>query len=234
MTAPVSVLALSFGSFPQVDRLNRRFVPGHQKLKLTLEIDLRAVAAGIEPGRLGEALAASVPTLGEHSCRGDDRAGGALAGGVDRAAGFAHLLEHVIIDLLHYTARMRTCSGITCGHRDPPSRFDLFVEAPDRALARLCVATGVEMVEEGLRGVPPAAVYRRVALLARYLHANPRSRITEPAAAGIIEAGNAAAVESLRVLGEAGFIHEIDMCVNFSGTPSWMKTIEADLEASPS
>lgn len=227
MTSPVRVLALTFGTFPEVDRLNPRFAPGHRKLKLTLDIDPEAVADGVDPRKLPEALVSHLPTLGEHACRGDD-------GEVDRAAELAHLLEHVLIDLIHYTARMRSCSGITCGYREPATRFDLFVEATDPALARLCASLGVEMVDGMLRGMSLSSVTRHAAVLARYLHDHPHCRITEPAAAGIIDTGHAAAAETLRVLGDAGFIHETEMCVNFSGTPSWVKEMDSELDTSSS
>jgi hypothetical protein len=85
------------------------------------------------------ALAKLLPTLSQHKCCEQwentplylQETEGVSVKWVGEVADVAHLVEHVIVDLQCAISGMRKCSGITCGHKDPENRFDLFLQCTD-------------------------------------------------------------------------------------------------------
>ncbi|MEW5701522.1 MAG: hypothetical protein AB1792_04755 [Candidatus Zixiibacteriota bacterium] len=130
---------IQYARVPQIRMLNHNFRPERRHLVVTLDVE------GYDPPRTNgfltiyQALAGLFPTLSRHSCCEQwentplflhTQQGVALKW-VGEVADVAHLVEHVIVDLQCAVSGMRLCSGITCGHRVPENRFDLFVECVD-------------------------------------------------------------------------------------------------------
>jgi hypothetical protein len=119
--------------------LNHNFRPECRHLVVTLDVE------GYDPPATNgfltiyRALSDLFPTLSKHSCCEQwentplylNEEPGVSLKWVNEAADVAHLVEHVIVDLQVAVSGMRICSGITCGHREPENRFDLFVECAD-------------------------------------------------------------------------------------------------------
>jgi len=227
--AVIEVLGLSFGGFPAVTPLNPRFLPGHDRLKLTLEIRPPGRPGSLPVSarrRLLSRLQRVFPALARHRCCGDHAIDDSLLlGGVapgcglpptDAMVDIAHLLEHLVIDFQHHIAAMRRCSGITCGHAGRLSRFDLFVESPDRGTSRLSVALAVAIMNDLLAGHPLDPVYERVVGLARRFRAVPRGVIDDATVRRWC--GDAPrAARALEFLIEMEFVGEVETSINYSG-----------------
>ena len=65
---------------------------------------------------------------------------------VGEVADIAHLAEHVIVDLIVAISSTQLCSGITCGHRHPENRFDLFIECAHLHLGVFAANYAVYMI----------------------------------------------------------------------------------------
>jgi len=133
------IRSIQYARVPQIRMLNHNFRPERKHLVVTLDVE------GYHPPETNgfltiyHALAALFPTLARHTCCEEwentplylhEQRGVAIKW-VDEVADVAHLVEHVIVDLQCAVSGMRLCSGITCGHRSPENRFDLFVECID-------------------------------------------------------------------------------------------------------
>jgi hypothetical protein len=214
---PVEVVRLEFGRFPEVDRLNPRFVPERERLKLTLDVRTSPHAAQPTAASLLEPLGSLLPNLRRHRCGDASRISeitlkrtrvGDPTG--EDAADVAHLIEHIIIDFQHSIAEMRTCSGVTCGYETPVHRYDVFVESPGQRVSRLCIALACEMMNGLLKGSGPDPLYDRVVRLAQRLHRQgclPLPDIDEQLSV------------ALRVLRDLRFAQEMKTSINFSSVP---------------
>ena len=226
--AAIEVVSLEFGAFPEITRLNPRFVAGHQRLKLTLDVKLPARPADVNPPAFVEALKDMLPSLARHRCCGDNqihetfftraRRRACAIRETDETVDVAHLLEHLVIDFQHYIADMRICSGVTCGYESPRHRYDIFIESPGQNVSHLCVEVARALMKDLLRGGPPDPIYARVVKLAHQFHQNPGRPISPPAAAGVLGDGPRTA-EALHILREMNFIREIETSINFSRVP---------------
>ena len=213
---------MEFGLFAEISPLNPRFIAGHERLKLTLEVRLPEIATAVPPAAFVKALEDLFPGLALHRCCGENRIHETLfMQEPDDIVDIAHLLEHLIIDFQHAIADMSACSGITCGYESPRCRYDIFVESPARKVSELCVAVASALMNELLRGRAPDSMYARVVKLARWFNGHPGSRISSAAAARFLhgEARHPDAVRVLGVLRDMGFIAEIETSMNFSRMP---------------
>ncbi|HEY3175466.1 MAG TPA: hypothetical protein VGK94_06855 [Candidatus Polarisedimenticolia bacterium] len=225
---PMALIGLTFGTFPEVTALNKRFVPGQRRLKLTLDVHLGAGTAHASPSSLIEGLERICPSLSRHVCCGDNRiqetffdAGrrpSCAMREVDDTVDTAHLLEHLIIDFQHGIADMRVCSGVTCGYRAPEHRYDLFVESPDERVSRLGVALAMDLMNGLLRGVPADPLYAKIVRLARHVYRGPDRTVTPRSTSSALE-GDRQSLSALLSLAELGFLREIEASMNFSGMP---------------
>ncbi|HKY32186.1 MAG TPA: hypothetical protein VJV23_06595 [Candidatus Polarisedimenticolia bacterium] len=221
---PIEVLRLEFGRFPEISRLNPRFVERNERFKLTLDVRAARGQGSSPPALLG-ALESMLPSLSRHRCAGGGRLREIVLKrprrgerSAEDAADIAHLLEHVIIDFQHFVAEMRICSGVTCGYESPRHRFDVFVETPGRPVSRLCVTLACELLNSLLKGAQPDPLCLKVVKLARAVHARgpqPLSAADGAAALG----GDPQSAEALAVLRELRFVEEIELSLNFSRVP---------------
>lgn len=130
---------IQYARVPQIRLLNHNFRPERKHLVVTLDVD------GYQPPSTNDfltiyhGLSDLFPTLHKHSCCEEwentplflNEEEGVAIKWVNEPADVAHLVEHVIVDMQCAISGMRICSGITCGHRSPENRFDLFVECED-------------------------------------------------------------------------------------------------------
>lgn len=223
---PVEITGLTFGTFAEVSALNRRFIPGHPRLKLTVDLDLSARVPGATPALFMPGLSRLLPSLERHTCCGHGRIEDTFISGTrvptclteepDDAIEIAHLLEHLIIDFQHGVADMRSCSGITCGYKTPITRYDLFVETPDERVGRFCVSLACELMNRLLLGEEPFPSCASVLNLARRVFLAAGASLTSP----VNTLGDDThAADALRRLLASGFLTEVAMAINFSGVP---------------
>ncbi len=180
------ILQVLYAKFPEVDLFNPKFVPGSDRLKVTLEMD------GWESPHpctddLIEKLLVLFPTLREHKCNWeyltaeeDGCEETQLQIGIQEFGGFediAHLVEHLIIDLQHSIAGMRLCSGVTCCYQDLLERYDIFVESPDRRTGYLAAFLAVEALSRFLTEREVDLQYGKVIDYARFFHKHPSLKI---------------------------------------------------------
>ena len=231
---PVEIAGLWFGLFTEITALNRRFIPGHPRLKLTVDLNLTERKPGASPALFLASLERLLPSLGRHSCCGHARIDETFFGRSDGspsrfheadtrhqpddAVDIAHLLEHLIIDFQHGIADMRACSGITCGHKTPITRYDLFIETPDERVGRVCVALACNLMNEMLLGGDPSPVYATILRLARHVFLSDGAAFTTSQSTAAL-GGDRHAADALVSLLAAGFVKEIPMAINFSRVP---------------
>jgi len=226
---------VEFGLFDEITALNPRFIAGHERLKLTMEVRLPAFATAIPTAGFVQSLEQLFPGLALHRCCGENKLHETLFNPLiendrhsddavrqpDDFVDVAHLFEHLVIDFQHAIANMGACSGITCGYETPRSRYDIFVESPARGVSELCVGMAWVLMNELMRGRTPDAVYAGVVKLARWFHMHPGNRASSASAARFLH-GDARARDTMRVLSflhDMGFIAEIESSMNFSRTP---------------
>jgi len=223
----IEVRDLLFGDFPQVTPLNPDFVPGVKRLKMTLSISEGSANGGIS--EYVEALTGFLPSLSFHRCCGDNSLKESfferdqrrhcsvkeMDGGVD----LAHLVEHVLIDVQHYIARMRTCSGVTCAWSTPRDCYDIFVECVDEKVGRTAAGIAVDLVEDLLAGRRPNPRYLCLIQAARVACDHSGWPI-EPRLGPLIASwGRPLVGEAVADLRSNGFLREARVSFNFSGRP---------------
>lgn len=153
------------GLFPEASPLHPGFVPGLERVRMTLDLG-EGIRGGRGPlpaaGR--EAILGLCPRLAEHDCGAGDEIRLLLGlpaetsppapsgASTEEGLAVAHLVEHVAIELIVAVTGARRCSGVTCAHRDRPDRFDIFVESPDPLAGRAAAVLAAAIVRDLLLG----------------------------------------------------------------------------------
>jgi hypothetical protein len=172
----LQVISALYGGFPEVRRLNPEFIPGMRRLKLTIRIPAGDNLPSAET--LFGILQKPFPSLGRHRCCGANSIGetfftrgqrqGCSIQEWDPGVDLAHLLEHLIIDIQHFIARMKICSGVTCAYREPRDMYDIFVECPDEKVGLLSASIAVGLVSDLLAMGPADPHYRCIMEVSRH------------------------------------------------------------------
>jgi hypothetical protein len=220
----IQVVATQFGSFPEITPLNPMLAAGGTLLKLTVRVDWHP---GDAVRRLRDAehrLAAAAPSLGLHQCRGPHQyrlfqEGQAVPDGAafEPALALAHLFEHVIIDAVAYVTEAPRVSGLTGERGDVRLTFDVFVECPDRVVAKVATQLCRSWVEEVLSGESLDGGVRRTLELARRLYRERPAAVDAAAAAHTLGLPVEDTEETLVTLVHAGFAREEPTTLNLSG-----------------
>jgi hypothetical protein len=177
----LEIKEISYGEFGEISTLNPRFKPGSKKVKIVL--DVHAPQAQEGDGNLTSIfmkLTKLLPSLERHQCGEhllqDLRSGkrNAYSQGLEKTTDLAHIMEHVIIDLQSNITGMNTCSGITCGYKDPGFRFDLFVECEDKRVGVFSAFFAAEVLERLLSKRELSRRYYVLVELAKYLYGKGR------------------------------------------------------------
>lgn len=90
----------------------------------------------------------------------------------DKITDLAHLMEHVIIDLQSNITGMDSCSGITCGYKNPYYRFDMFVECKDKKVGLFSAFLTADLFGNLLTHKNLSKTYPALIDLAKYLYRN--------------------------------------------------------------
>lgn len=175
----LEIKELSYGEFPQICALNPRFRPGSKKVKIVLDIHVAEVKKReTDLSSVFRKLAMLLPSLERHQCGEQlfedlkSRKRPLQSTRLDNTTSVAHMMEHVIIDLQSNITGMDSCSGITCGYRDPSFRFDLFVECKDRRVGTFSAFFAADLLKRLISGKSLSRRYRALIDLAKYLFKN--------------------------------------------------------------
>jgi hypothetical protein len=186
----LNIKEITYGEFPEISNLNPRFRTDSQKVKVTLDIQVAEAADLPDFSFIVGKLFRLLPTLKTHQC-GEHLFDNLKLDGktprsshhfsacncrLDIVTDIAHLMEHVIIDLLSNITRMPSCSGITCGYREPGNRFDMFVECRDKNVGWFSINFAADIIRRLLEsGNLPKSAHRLLDLV-KYLYRNGSSR----------------------------------------------------------
>ncbi|MCK4224155.1 MAG: hypothetical protein KAX39_03175 [candidate division Zixibacteria bacterium] len=173
----LEIKEISYGEFPEIFGLNKRFKPGGKKLKVVLDVSVPQSKKKINFSLVYRKLLKLLPTLEKHKCGenlfGDLKNHKEISSEkVEGITHIAHLMEHVIIDLQSNITKMNSCSGITCGYKNPEHRFDLFIECKDEKVGRFSVFFTVDLLKRLLLGKSLAKRHFRMIELVKYLRQN--------------------------------------------------------------
>jgi hypothetical protein len=170
----VEIKEISYGEFPDIFGLNKRFKPGGKKIKVVLDVFMPEGKKRVDFSSVYRKLLKLLPTLEKHRC-GEDLFKNLKnhqeisAEKVEEITHIAHLVEHVIIDLQSNITKMDSCSGITCGYKNPEHRFDLFIECREEDVGRFSSFFAVNLVKKLLLGKNPVKGDFRIIELVKYL-----------------------------------------------------------------
>jgi hypothetical protein len=164
----IQLHSIAFAPFPVAEPLNPRFRKGHAKLRLVVDT---AVAPDVPDQALMGRLTTAFPGLARHHCQVGDAAAARAAGarGVvlvegEPTANQAHLLEHLLLEMLSFLDRAPRLSGVTCAYQAPPERNDVFVECDNQHSGVLAAHLAIEAMNAALAGEPLAPRPRHAAL----------------------------------------------------------------------
>lgn len=217
--------SIAFAPFPEAEALNPRFQAGHAKLRLI--VDAEPVPDLPDRSLLARLLAA-FPGLARHHCQVRDvgaprhaRARGIVLVEGETTANQAHLLEHLLLEMLGFLDRVPRLSGVTCAYTSPPERCDVFVECVDPESGGMAARVAADVMNAALAGEPLTPLYPDILQCARLLRRHaarpwPAARLAR--AARIPQARAALALEALA---HAAFIEQESFAMNFSGEPHY-------------
>jgi len=221
----IQVHSLSFGRFTQVEPLNPAFTSGSRKLRITVDTEIEP---RVPDARLLERLAEALPGLKRHQCRAESAQASHRAGGTrillvesDSSANQAHLLEHVMLEMLSALDHVPRLSGVTCAYGSPPERNDIFVECAEPESGGFVALLAVEAMNAALGGQPLAPLYPDIVACTRVLRSQPSapwdaSRLGRLAALPPVRAAAA-----LQFLSHTGLTEEETYALNLSGEPHY-------------
>lgn len=173
----VEIKEICYGEFPEVLGLNKRFKPGGRKIKVVLDVFVPKNKKRVDFSSIYRKLLKLLPSLERHKCGEnlfDDLKNHKEISSerTEKITHIAHLVEHVIIDLQSNITQMDSCSGITCGYKNPEHRFDLFIECRDEDVGRFSTFFAVDLVKRLLFSKNLAKKHFRMVELVKYLHQN--------------------------------------------------------------
>jgi len=170
---------ISYGEFPEIFSLNPRFKPNSKKLKVIIDVRVPQAQKDRDLSPIIMKLVKLLPSLQRHQC-GEHLFGKPKPSPEDsrhserleKATQVAHLMEHVIIDLQSRITGMNSCSGITCGYKEPRYRFDIFVECEDKKVGTFSAFFAVDLLKRLLTNKRLTGRYQALIDLVGYLYRN--------------------------------------------------------------
>ena len=217
--------SMAYAAFAAAEALNPRFRAGHPKLRLTVDAE---PLPDVPDQALHARLVASFPGLTRHHCQVQDsdlprhaRARGVVLVEGETTANQAHLLEHLLLEMLSTLDHLPRLSGVTCAYTSPPERSDIFVECPDQESGELAARIAVRAMNAVLTGEALAPLYPDVLRCARLmrrhaLRAWPAARLARAA-----RLPQERAEAALEVLSHVRFVKRESYAMNFSGEPHY-------------
>ena len=153
----VRIVGRSLGPCPESLPLNADFRPDSLKLKLTVQIAWSPLNAREGLRDLGLRFERISPSFARHRCGGKGGydihslllpGAARVNGGLEAGLALAHLMEHVMIDVVAFVSNPGRVSGATGAHRDASDRYDVFVECEHPVVADLAVELARAWVED--------------------------------------------------------------------------------------
>jgi hypothetical protein len=224
----IRVLSVDHGIYPEIGPLNPGFSRDGRKIRVSFEIQ-RDLASDLL--RAGPAFSSAVirvcPTLAHHACRAgtegiaplDPAHFGQICGRrlAEDPVDVAHLLEHIVIDLVVAISRMSRCSGVTCALREPQNRFHLFVECEDASVGSLAFRIGSDVLVHLLRSTGDPERFRRCVRLAQWWVGRDGGSHALAEFAGSLSWPEATARQAAEDLAGFGFLEPSRLSFNYSG-----------------
>jgi len=239
----IRFLSMEHGPHPEVQHLNDRFLPGSEKLKTTLDVLGGEGSSDGIPAAAVPRLLEVFPGLTRHRCCGGNdlhstlfhrrsRSGCALPP-TNHGTDLCHLLEHLAMEMVAAVTGARRCSGLTCGYRTPPNRFDLFLECPDPRVGAVALSCAAQILHSLLtQGYAPAGS-PRYAEAARYFLGRPRSVLNPGDVLADMQGDPVQLEDALKFLAVAGFLEEQRFTFDFSGAILFRYRLAAVLPTFP-
>jgi hypothetical protein len=175
----LQIKEISYGEFPEIFGLNPRFKPKGRKVKVVLDIHISEDQKGkADLFSIYARLKKLLPSLEKHQCGEhlfEDLKTGKRSlhlNRTDKITDIAHMMEHVIIDLQSNITGMNSCSGITCGYKNPSYRFDIFVECADKKVGIFSVHFAADLLKKLMVNKTVSGRHRALIDLAKYLYGN--------------------------------------------------------------
>ena len=174
------IISIRHGRFPQIRMLNHRFREDANHLMVTLDVEDYAPPRTRDFFSVYHSLARVFPTLARHKCCEKwentplflQETEGVSIKTVGEVADVAHLVEHLIVDLVVAISAVRVCTGITCGHRHPENRFDLFIECEEAGLGVFTTNFAMYLIRHLFTRPRLSRRYAKVVQAARWLYTN--------------------------------------------------------------
>jgi hypothetical protein len=175
----LEIKKISYGEFPEIFGLNPRFKPKGRKVKVVLDIHVpEDQKSKADLFSIFTKLKKLLPSLERHQC--GERLFEELKTGnkttlfkhPDEITDIAHMMEHVIIDLQSNITGMNSCSGITCGYKNPSYRFDIFVECEDKKVGIFSAHFAADLLKKLMVNKNASGRHRALIDLAKYLYGN--------------------------------------------------------------
>ena len=224
----IRLLGLTFGGFAGIEPFNPGFAPGHPKMRVT--VDTEAVPS-IPDGELLEQLWGAFPALSRHECRVAPTRTGAESPGepavvngirlleAEASANQAHLLEHLLLEMLSELEGVRRVSGVTCAYTEPPERNDIFVECADPESGAWAALLGVEAMNAALAGELLSPLYPDAVRCARVVDPRRSSALTAAGIGRTADLPRPRAAAALELLARVSVLEPEAYAMNLSGEP---------------
>jgi hypothetical protein len=139
----------------------------------------------------------------------------------ESTANQAHLLEHLLLEMLSFLDRAPRLSGVTCAYQSPPERNDVFVECVDRDSGELAAGLAVAAMNAALAGEPVVPRFVDVLRCARLLRRHPAPPWPAARLARAARIPRLRAEAALEMLAAAAFVEREAYAMNFSGEPHY-------------
>ena len=219
----IELRSLLFGRFTEIEPLNRSFVPGHPKLKMTVDTE---GTPSVPDVALLERLAEAFPRLEGHRCRAPSDSSGSAAAGTrillldaDSSANQAHLLEHLTLEMLSTLDHEQRLSGVTCAYAAPAERNDVFVECSEPEWGLFAAMLAVEAMNAALAHDPLAPLYPDVLSCSQVMRGEPVGVWSPMLLGHLAGIANDRARSALDVLERASLVGREEFSINLSGEP---------------
>jgi hypothetical protein len=246
LTPDVTVVALSYGPYPEAAALNPRLAPDQPLLLATLDIFWSPPDPAAEIARLEESLVGLSPGLAAHQCRGlpayhvflgARRGGRPGADGAGAAPGdapgagedapgpapydarlaFAHLVEHAVIDFQCSITGRRRCSGVTGAHAARDGRYDILVESTGPRVGNACLALAAAWLAEAAAGRRLGDDEREILTVAAWLHGRDGGAWSAPLLSLALGLTETGAGRALAALADVGYVEGMRATMSLDG-----------------
>lgn len=226
----IRLQALAFGAFAEVEAFNSGFASGHRKMRITVDTETHPRRPDPE---LLEQLQQTFPGLAGHHCRmaalgasPESPPGPAVVKGIqlleaEPSANQAHLLEHLLLEMLSELEGVRRLSGVTCAYTEPPERNDVFVECADPESGAWAALLGIEAMNAALAGEALVPLFPDALHCARLVRSRSATALSAAALARTAGIPSLRAAAALELLARVSVVESETYAMNLSGEPHY-------------